>query len=187
MQRLAQTSGGALDGQRQLVSRIEASIKPIIQSMGVQLVRVKLSGGRKKTLQIMAERSNGSIDVDDCADISLAVSAVLDVEGYIKGEYVLEVSSPGIDRPLVSLDDFERYAGHMAKIKLEVPIGGRKKYSGRLKGVHDRAVEIEVGVERADPARIELPFDGIEEAQLTLTDELMRASLKGKKDNRREP
>jgi ribosome maturation factor RimP len=117
----------------------------------------------------------------------LAVSAVLDVEGYIKGEYVLEVSSPGIDRPLVSLDDFERYAGHMAKIKLEVPIGGRKKYSGRLKGVHDRAVEIEVGVERADPARIELPFDGIEEAQLTLTDELMRASLKGKKDNRREP
>lgn len=154
--------------------------------MGFELVRVKLTGGRKKTLQIMVERSDGSIDVDDCADISLAVSAVLDVEGHIRGEYVLEVSSPGIDRPLVRLDDFKRYAGHMAKIKLEAPIGGRKRFNGRLSGVHDRAVEIVIEDERQAGKRIELPFDEIEEAQLMLTDELIQESLKNTKENRRE-
>ncbi len=186
MQRTAQTSDGAFSGQRQLNSRIEASIEPVISSMGFELVRVKLTGGRKKTLQVMAERSDGSIDVNDCADISLAVSAVLDVEDYIRGEYVLEVSSPGIDRPLVKLDDFERYAGHIAKIKLGAPLGGRKGFNGRLSGVHDRAVEIVMEGEREAGKRIELPFDEIEEAQLLLTDELIQESVTNTKENRRE-
>lgn len=186
MKGTAAPSEGAYDGHGQLVSRIEASVEPVIEAAGFNLVRVKLSGNRKKTLQIMAERTDGSMDVEDCAELSLAVSAVLDVEDHIQGEYVLEVSSPGIDRPLVRLEDFERFSGQMAKIKLEAPLDGRKRFRGRIAGVRDRTVTLELD-HGAAAAEVALPFDAIREARLLLDDELIQADLKGKKRHRRGP
>ena len=170
---------------RQIVAEIEAAVAPVVNGMGFDLVRVRLTGGRKKTLQIMAEREDGSIDIDDCAEISQAVSAMLDVEGVIRGEYVLEVSSPGIDRPLMKLDDFERYVGHLAKIKVKAPIDGRRTFSGELKAIRNRKIEFDVSDGSVRGQILEVPFDGIEEAQLILTDDLIRESLKGAKENRR--
>lgn len=154
--------------------RLEAIVAPTIESMGFELVRVMLTGGRRPTLQIMAERADGSgMNVDDCAEISRTVSAVLDVEDPIAGEYTLEVSSPGIDRPLTRLKDFRRYAGFEARVDLSAPFDGRKRFSGRLIGVDDAdrvLVETEPGVREA------LPFEGIARAKLVLTDELVAAS-----------
>ena len=154
--------------------RLEAIVAPTIESMGFELVRVMLTGGRRPTLQIMAERADGSgMSVDDCAEISRTISAVLDVEDPIAGEYTLEVSSPGIDRPLTRLKDFRRYAGFEARVDLSAPIDGRKRFSGRLIGVDDAdrvLLEIEPGVREA------LPFEGIARAKLVLTDELVAAS-----------
>jgi len=142
-------------------------------------VRVKVSGGRRKTVQVMAERADGTIDVNDCAAISETVSALLDVEDPIVGEYILEVSSPGIDRPLTKREDFERFAGKTAKIKLDEPLQGRKRFGGRLKGVKGQSVELEVEDAAGGPQVVSLPLGDIAEAQLVLTDELIRESLKG--------
>jgi ribosome maturation factor RimP len=154
--------------------RIEAIIAPSIEAMGYEVVRVMLTGGRRPTLQIMAERADGSgMNVDDCAQISRTISAVLDVEDPISGQYTLEVSSPGIDRPLTRLKDFRRYAGFEARIDVAAPIDGRKRFGGRLLGVDDAdrvLVETEPGVREA------LPFEGIARAKLILTDELVAAS-----------
>ncbi|MEQ8814876.1 MAG: ribosome maturation factor RimP [Thalassobaculum sp.] len=154
--------------------RLAAIVAPTIESMGFELVRVMLTGGRRPTLQIMAERADGSgMSVEDCAEISRTISAVLDVEDPIAGEYTLEVSSPGIDRPLTRLKDFRRYAGFEARVDLSAPIDGRKRFSGRLIGVDDAdrvLMEIEPGVREA------LPFEGIARAKLVLTDELVAAS-----------
>jgi ribosome maturation factor RimP len=126
----------------------------------------------------MTERPDGTIDVDDCAEISAAISAALDVEDPIGGEYVLEVSSPGIDRPLVKRRDFERFLGHVAKIKLEDPIAGRKRFCGRLKAMSGEAVELEMDEPRNGEKVVSLPLGDIADAQLVLTDELIRESLK---------
>lgn len=156
------------------IRRIEGIVTPSIEAMGFDVVRVMITGGQRPTLQIMADRRDGSmISVDDCAEISRTVSAVLDVEDPIAGEYTLEVSSPGIDRPLTRIKDFERWAGFDARIDLAVPLDGRKRFSGRLKGLEgeDRVlVEVEGG------ATVELPFDGISRAKLVLTDALLEAS-----------
>ena len=154
--------------------RIEGIVTPSIEAMGFDVVRVMVTGGQRPTLQIMADRRDGSmISVDDCAEISRTVSAVLDVEDPIAGEYTLEVSSPGIDRPLTRIKDFERWAGFDARVDMAVPVEGRKRFSGRLKGVADGErvqIEIEGG------ALAELPFDGISRAKLVLTDALLEAS-----------
>lgn len=156
------------------IRRIEGIVTPSIEAMGFDVVRVMITGGQRPTLQIMADRRDGSmISVDDCAEISRTVSAVLDVEDPIAGEYTLEVSSPGIDRPLTRIKDFERWAGFDARIDMAVPVEGRKRFSGRLKGVADGErvqIEIEGG------ALAELPFDGISRAKLVLTDALLEAS-----------
>lgn len=156
------------------IRRIEGIVTPSIEAMGFDVVRVMITGGQRPTLQIMADRRDGSmISVDDCAEISRTVSAVLDVEDPIAGEYTLEVSSPGIDRPLTRIKDFERWAGFDARIDLAVPLDGRKRFSGRLKGLEgeDRVlVEVEGG------ATVELPFGGISRAKLVLTDALLEAS-----------
>ena len=133
-------------------------------------------GGKRNTLQIMAERPEGWIEVDDCARISRAVSAVLDVEDPIAGEYVLEVSSPGIDRPLTRIKDFERYEGYEVKVETAEAIDGRKRFKGVLAGVQDGEVLIEIpeGV-------IGLDFDLLADAKLVLTDELIAESLAGRK------
>jgi ribosome maturation factor RimP len=152
--------------------RIATLIEPTLDDMGYQLVRVLISGSRSPTLQVMAERSDlEPMTVDDCAAISRAISVVLDVENPIPSAYRLEVSSPGIDRPLVRPIDFERFAGFDARIETEVAIEGRKRFQGRLLGV----VEDRVRLHLADGDR-ELPLASIRKAKLVVTDELLRAA-----------
>ena len=152
--------------------RLAQIVAPTIEGLGYELVRLRLMGGKRATLQIMAERPEGWIEVDDCARISRAVSAVLDVEDPIEGEYTLEVSSPGIDRPLTRLKDFDRYAGHEAKLETETPIDGRKRFKGVLAGVEDGEVLIEI-----PEGTIGLRFDWLADAKLVLTDALIAESL----------
>ena len=161
--------------------RLEAIVGPTVEAMGFDLVRVMVTGGRRPTLQIMAERTDGSgMNVDDCAEISRTISAVLDVEDPIAGEYTLEVSSPGIDRPLTRLKDFRRYAGFEARVDMATLIDGRKRFSGKLLGVDDAD---RVLVETEPGARQALPFEGIARAKLVLTDALVAASAPAQRDD----
>jgi ribosome maturation factor RimP len=165
-----------------LAERIAKLITPAIEAMGFELVRVQVSGSQRPTLQIMAEPSNGRVmSVDDCAEVSRAISAVLDVEDPIAGAYSLEVSSPGIDRPLVRLKDYERFIGHEAKIETNAPIDGRKRFKGPIKSVDANAVELTV-----DGADIRMPFAAIHKAKLVLTDALIalhQAAENNEQDN----
>ncbi|WP_268967291.1 ribosome maturation factor RimP [Zavarzinia marina] len=159
----------------ELTDRIATMIEPSLLAMGFLLVRVRFGGAKRPVLQIMAERPDGTMTVEDCAEVSRAVSALLDVEDPISGEYVLEVSSPGLDRPLVKLDDYRRFAGYEAKIETVMPVEGRKRYRGRLIGTDGEDVLVTV-----DGQDHRLPFPLIGEARLVLTDDLIEASLKGK-------
>ena len=137
---------------------------PALAAMGYALVRLKLGGGKPQVLQIMVERADGSgVGSDDCAAISRALSPILDVEDPIAGGYVLEVSTPGIERPLTRLSDFTRFAGQEAKVELVRPMDGRKRFRGRLLGVEGEAVRLE-----QDGARLELPYADIATAQLVV-------------------
>ncbi len=156
--------------------RLAEIVTPTIEGMGYELVRLRFMGGKKPTLQIMADTPDGGIEVDDCAAISRAVSALLDVEDPIEGEYSLEVGSPGIDRPLTRLKDFERWAGFDAKLQTSELISGRKKFKGRLSGVEDDEILIEIS-----EGTIGLQFDWLTDAKLVLTDDLIAESLKGRK------
>lgn len=150
---------------------VEALIAPTLESLGYDLVRVKMFGAARPTLQVMAERlDGGGMTVDDCAAISRAVSAILDVEDPIAGAYMLEVSSPGLDRPLVRPRDFQRFAGFEAKIELRHPVDGRKRFRGALVGYADGAVTIET-----EAGTAAVPFDDIDNAKLVITDELLAA------------
>jgi ribosome maturation factor RimP len=152
--------------------RIAGLIEPSLQAMGYGLVRVLFTGGRRATLQIMAERLDGApMTVEDCADISRSLSAILDVADPVAGAYNLEVSSPGIDRPLVRRQDFERFAGYEAKIELGQPLHGRKRFRGRLLGLAGDAVRI-----AAEEGEAALPVADIVRAKLVLTDELIAAA-----------
>ncbi len=161
--------------------RMAEIITPVVEDMGFELVRVRLMGGNTKTLQIMAQRPDGGIEVDECAEISTAVSATLDVEDPLEDAYTLEVSSPGIDRPLTRLKDFETWEGYEAKLETAEMIDGRRRFKGTLQGVEDGEVLIEIEVNGA-PATIGLQFDWLSDAKLVLTDELIRDVLKGRKD-----
>ena len=161
--------------------RIAGIIAPVVEGMGFELVRVRLMGGKTKTLQIMAERPEGGIEVDDCARISTAVSATLDVEDPLEDAYTLEVSSPGIDRPLTRLKDFETWEGYEAKIETTEMIDGRRRFKGVLQGVEDGEILIEID-EQGGPVTIGLRFDWLSDAKLVLTDELIRDVLKARKD-----
>ena len=157
-------------------------VTPTIEGLGFELVRLRLMSGKKTTLQIMAERPEGGIEVEDCARISRAVSAVLDVEDPVAGEYNLEVSSPGIDRPLTRLKDFERYDGYEVKIETAELIDGRRRFKGMLEGVEDGEVLIAI-----QEGTIGLDFDLIADAKLVLTDELIAESLAARKAQGFEP
>lgn len=147
-------------------------IEPSLASMGYDLVRVQLSGGQDLRLQIMAERSDREeMTVEDCADISRSVSAILDVEDPIKSAYTLEVSSPGIDRPLVRHEDYERFAGFEARVESTEPVQGRKRFTGKLHGVEAADILIEV-----DGEIYAVPFASIHRGKLILTDELIKAA-----------
>ncbi len=160
-------------------------VEPTIEGMGFRLVRLRLMGGKRITLQIMAERAPdtegaGTMEVEDCAKLSRALSAVLDVEDPIEGEYRLEVSSPGIDRPLTRLDDFARWQGYQARLETAEMIDGRKRFKGVLAGVEGTQVLIEIDDAGIDGA-IGLEFDSLADARLVLTDELIAESLRARK------
>lgn len=156
--------------------RLAEIIQPVIEGMGFELVRVRLMGGEYKTMQIMVQRPDGGIDVDECAQISTAVSAVLDVEDPITDNYTLEVSSPGIDRPLTRLKDFDDWQGHEAKIETTEMIDGQRRFKGMLAGTNGDEVLIEI-----PQGTIGLKFDWLSDAKLVLTDELIREMLRQKK------
>jgi ribosome maturation factor RimP len=153
-------------------ARIERMIAPALDDMGYELVRVQLSGGTQHSrLQIMAERADQvGMTVDDCAEISRAVSALLDVEDPIGGSYDLEVSSPGIDRPLTRPQDFARFAGHQAKVETRQVIDGRRRFRGLLKGIEDGCALLEMEGET-----VKLPVGEIEKAKLLVSEELIGA------------
>jgi ribosome maturation factor RimP len=155
----------------ELADRIGAMVRPTMESLGYGLVRVQVSGRQRARLQIMAERTDGRpMMVDDCETLSHAISAVLDVEDPIASAYTLEVSSPGIDRPLVQLADYDRFAGFEARVELVRPIDGRRRFRGRLAGTAGNDVVI-----IADGAEARFPFADIQRAKLVLTDELLAA------------
>ena len=157
--------------------RVAEIIQPTIEGMGFELVRVRLMGGQYKTVQIMAQRPDGGIDVDECAQISTAVSAVLDVEDPIDDAFTLEVSSPGIDRPLTRLKDFATWQGYEAKLETTEMIDGRRRFKGALAGVQDDEVLVTI-----EEGTIGLKFDWLSDAKLVLTDELITEMLRQRKD-----
>jgi ribosome maturation factor RimP len=156
--------------------RLAEIVTPVIEDLGFELVRIRLMSGKTPTLQIMAERPEGGIEVDECAEISTAISATLDVEDPILDAYTLEVSSPGIDRPLTRLKDFETFEGYEAKIETSDMIDGRKRFKGVLAGVEDDEVLINI-----DEGTVGLKFDWLADAKLVLTDELIKEMLKARK------
>ena len=157
--------------------RLAEIVQPVVEGLGYELVRLRLMSGKATTLQIMAERPEGGIEVDDCATISTEVSAVLDVEDPVEGEYALEVSSPGIDRPLTRLKDFDVWEGYEAKIETNELIDGQRRFKGELRGTQDGEVLIEI-----QQGIIGLQFDWLSDAKLVLTDALIEESLKARKD-----
>lgn len=159
------------------VSHLEPILAPVIEAAGFRLVRLRLMGSTQKTLQVMAERADGSMNVEDCAELSRALSDFMEQEpDAVEGEFDLEVSSPGIDRPLTRLADFSRWSGHEAKIELNAAIEGRKRFRGQLLGLDGSDVVIETG-----GTRLVLPFRAIAEAKLVLTDKLIEEDLKARK------
>ena len=155
-------------------------ITPVIEDMGFELVRLRLMGGKTHTLQIMAERPEGGIEVDECAEISNAVSAILDVEDPLVDSYVLEVGSPGIDRPLTRLKDFETFEGYDAKLETSELIDGRKRFKGVLAGVEGEEVLINIE-DQGETVTVGLQFDWLADAKLVLTDELIKEMLRQRK------
>lgn len=160
--------------------RLAEIVGPTIEGLGYELVRLRLQGGKTATLQIMADRPEGGINVDDCAVISTAVSAVLDVEDPIEENYYLEVSSPGIDRPLTRLKDFDAWQGYEVKIETSEQIDGRRRFKGMLRGTEENEVLIEIE-NNGEMVTIGLDFDWLSDAKLVLTDELIDEMLRQKK------
>ncbi|UZD90673.1 ribosome maturation factor RimP [Cognatishimia activa] len=161
-------------------SRLAEIVAPVIEDMGFELVRLRLMGGKTNTLQIMAERPEGGIEVDECGEISTAVSAILDVEDPLDDSYVLEVGSPGIDRPLTRLKDFETFEGYDAKIETTELIDGQKRFRGILAGVEGE--EVLVNIEASGEVQtVGLQFDWLADAKLILTDDLIKEMLKQRK------
>jgi len=164
------------------LAHLEPILTPAIEAAGFKLVRLRLLGGKRKTIQVMAERPDGTMNVDDCAELSHALSEFLDAEDPIEGEYVLEVSSPGIDRPLTRITDFARWSGHEAKLELTAPdANGRKRFKGLLLGLDGNDVVFET-----DGQRLSIPFRAIAEAKLVLTDKLIQEDLKARKRAQQE-
>src|ERR1035441_7173760 len=166
-----------------LSARVATIAEPVIEQLGYRLVRGKVSGADGCTVQIMVERPDGTMVVEDCETVSRALSPVFDVADPIDKAYRLEVSSPGIDRPLVRKSDFDRYAGHLVKIETEIPIDGRKRFRGLLIGTEGEAARIRQGDKKDDTeaggaAEILLPIEEMSEAKLVLTDELGTEALR---------
>jgi ribosome maturation factor RimP len=170
-----------------MAARVSAVAGPVLQGMGYRLVRIKISGEAGCTVQIMAERPDGSMQIEDCEAVSKALSPVLDIADPIDRAYRLEISSPGIDRPLVRRSDFERYAGHLVKIEMAVAHQGRKRFRGKLDGVVDKAVRLHRDdIPAGEDAEVMLVLEDIADARLVLTDELIAESMRRGKAAERE-
>jgi ribosome maturation factor RimP len=162
-----------------LAARVAAIVEPVIEGLGFRLVRVRVSGADGGTVQIMAERPDGTMSVDDCEAISRALSPVLDVADPIEHAYRLEISSPGIDRPLVRRSDFERHAGHAVKIEMAVLVEGRRRFRGTIIGVEGDAAHIRRDdAATGEAAEVLLPIEEMAEAKLVLTDAVIADALK---------
>ncbi|MCO4847207.1 MAG: ribosome maturation factor RimP [Yoonia sp.] len=157
--------------------RIAEIITPVVEDMGFEVVRIRLMTGKESILQVMAQGPDGNIEVDACAKISTAISATMDVEDPILDAYTLEVSSPGIDRPLTRLKDFAQWEGFEAKIETDELIDGRRRFKGQLEGVEGDEILINIA-----EGTIGLKFEWLSDAKLVLTDELIRDVLRGRKD-----
>jgi ribosome maturation factor RimP len=160
-----------------VAAEVATLVEPALNDMGFRLVRVTVSGRDGTTVQIMAERPDGSITVEDCADISRNLSPLLDAHDPISGHYMLEISSPGIDRPLARASDFEAWAGHEARIEMREQVAGRKRFRGVIQGLAEHAVRLEVPPDQGGPD-VRLPVGLIAEARLVLTDDLIRETLR---------
>jgi ribosome maturation factor RimP len=171
-------------------ARVAALAEPILAGLGYRLVRVRVSGADGCTVQVMAEKQDGTMLIEDCEAASRALSPVLDTADPIDRAYRLEISSPGIDRPLVRRSDFERYAGHVVKVEMERPLDGRKRFRGVLAGVDGATARIRnedaKGTKSAEPAEFLLPIDDMAEAKLVLTDALVTEALRRAKAEERE-
>lgn len=170
-------SGDRFIQETGLAADLAQLIEPVLDSLGFRLVRIEISGRDGKTVQIMAERPDGSMTIDDCEVVSKAISPLLDVQDIVSDSYRLEVSSPGIDRPLVRPSDFVDWAGSEAKIELKAPIEGRKRFKGRLEGFEDGEVLIEADLGEDGHKIIGLAVGLVASARLVLTDELIREAL----------
>ena len=162
--------------------RIADIVEPVLTGMGFVLVRVRLSSQNGSTLQIMAERQDGTMNVEDCEAVSMAVSPVLDVEDPVEKAYHLEVSSPGIDRPLVRKSDFSRWLGHLVKIETSILVDNRKRFRGKIAeiGADDFTLERDQIAYGEEPTVV-IPFNALSDAKLVLTDDLIRDALKADK------
>jgi ribosome maturation factor RimP len=170
-----------------LSARVAHVAEPVIEQLGYRLVRAKVSAADGCTVQIMAERPDGSMTVEDCETVSRTLSPVLEVADLIDRAYRLEVSSPGIDRPLVRKSDFDRYTGHLVRIEMEVPVNGRKRFRGELAGTEGDAARLrrdDAG--EGEEADVLLPINEMGDAKLVLTDDLVRDALRREKAAKRE-
>ena len=158
---------------------LEALIAPAVEAAGYRFVRLRVMGGKTKTIQIMAERADGQMDVEDCASLSRTISDVLEAADPMADEYVLEVSSPGIDRPLTRPEDYRRFAGYEARVELSAPVEGRRRFKGKLYGLEDKDIVMEVTTDKGTQ-RMRLPLAAIADAKLILTDRLIQESLKAR-------
>jgi ribosome maturation factor RimP len=168
-------------------ARVATIAEPVLEQLGYRLVRARVSAAEGCTVQIMAERPDGSMTVEDCEAVSRALSPVLDVADPIDRAYRLEISSPGIDRPLVRKSDFDRYAGHLVKIEMEVPVNGRKRFRGQLTGTEGDTARLHRDDAReGEEADVLLPIADMGEAKLVLTDELVTEALRREKAAKRD-
>ena len=167
-----------------LPARVATIVEPVLAGLGLRLVRIRITGLAGCTVQVMAERPDGTMTIEDCELASRALSPVLDVEDPIDRAYRLELSSPGIDRPLVRLSDFDRAIGHVVKVEMAVAVGGRKRFRGLIVGTEGAAARLRREDAPADePAEVVLPIEDMAEARLVLTDALIAESLRRSKGN----
>jgi ribosome maturation factor RimP len=170
-----------------LPARVAAIVEPVLHQLGFRLVRVRVSGSESCTVQIMAERPDGTMTVEDCEEVSRALSPVLDVADPIDRAYRLEISSPGIDRPLVRKSDFDRYAGHVVRVEMNIPVNGRKRFKGTLAGTEGEAARLARDeVPEGEEPSVLLPIEDMGEAKLVLTDALVTEALRREKAAKRE-
>jgi ribosome maturation factor RimP len=189
---MTETSDASANAEPRLVAevgvaaRVAAVAEPVVAGLGYRLVRVRVSGTSGCTVQIMAERPDGSMTIEDCEAVSRALSPVLDVADPVERAYRLEISSPGIDRPLVRRSDFERYAGYAIKVELAVAVDGRRRFRGTLLGAEGAAARIRCDGIAEEPVDVLLAIGDMAEAKLVLTDELVAESLRRGKAAERE-